>query len=402
MPNPATSRWEPFDFHRRSGPNRNRPVRRPMLETLESRLLLDAAWGAESIRHQLYADAGLWALAGADRAGVVDSSHHSPVEASDSLPILSRTGRAKPPDITATQSGQAGSDGTLLITGHTYKKAKVQLDIGANGSVEQTTRSDRRGNFKFTLHVDFGQTHIRIVARLKGKKPAKIDVSADRPTPAPVPPQVPPVPQVPQVITGAITVTNLQESDGTPADQSRMVVPFTQAITLVDSGKLSLAGTAVNPVDPAHTVSVSIAILSATTDAADARNLVLTTGTLVPEGANLSIGAGAITGTAGQALPAQTVAVPQGLSMVDFTMANRAFKPTDVDMFSTGAYVSASHGTTPTTVLDEATARAELDAFLGLRVTAGVITDAERTAALARYDAAATKAIIPAPRSGRA
>jgi hypothetical protein len=96
-----------------------------------------------------------------------------------------------------------------------------------------------------------------------------------------------------QIDAARITVTNLLEADGTPDNKSRLVVPFTAPVALVDASKITLTGSVRDLVVPEALRTVPIPVLQASLDAANARNLVLTTGVLVPRGARIAVGAGA-------------------------------------------------------------------------------------------------------------
>lgn len=200
-----------------------------------------------------------------------------------------------------------------------------------------------------------------------------------------------------QIDAARITVTNLLEADGTPDNKSRLVVPFTAPVGLLDASKVTLTATALDPNVPGALKTVSIPVLQASMDPADAKNLVLTTGVLVPRGARIAVAAGALT-SGGQPVAAQAAESPVGVSTVDFTMANRALAPTDIDLFTELAFPAAtSLSFAPGQGPDEATARTQLNQLLGQRVNLGRIDAGERARILGLYDAASTKSIIPNP-----
>ncbi len=50
----------------------------------------------------------------------------------------------------------------LVLEGKTRPRAKVRLDLGANGSFEQKTKADKKGNYHFVIDVVAGATPIRV------------------------------------------------------------------------------------------------------------------------------------------------------------------------------------------------------------------------------------------------
>jgi hypothetical protein len=205
------------------------------------------------------------------------------------------------------------------------------------------------------------------------------------------------VPTDPRIEQTAISVTHLLEADGTPDNKSRLVIPFTQAIRLADATKITLTGRADDPAT-IRWKDVAIPVLQATIDPANPKNLVLITGVLLPGYARIAVAAGALTDAEGQPVDPQTVAAPAGMSEADFTMANRAFRPTDINLFNRTAYPTATLApVAPGQGPSAAEARSQLDTFLGRKVSLGRITAAERSRVLGLYDAAATRAILPNP-----
>jgi hypothetical protein len=56
------------------------------------------------------------------------------------------------------------------------------LDLGADGSIEQRVRADRKGLFRLGVNVDYGNTLIKAIASRPGSKRAVATISVDRPT----------------------------------------------------------------------------------------------------------------------------------------------------------------------------------------------------------------------------
>jgi hypothetical protein len=79
-------------------------------------------------------------------------------------------------------------------------------------------------------------------------------------------------------------------------------------------------------------------------------------------------------------------------------MANRAFAPTDINLFNQVAFPWASvPQVAPGQGPDEATAGSQLDHYLGQKVSLGLINTTERSRIMGLYAASSTKAIIPNP-----
>src|SRR5581483_11808757 len=62
------------------------------------------------------------------------------------------------PQITATVTAGPTSSGSVTVSGKTFAKAKVTLDIGANGSIDQTVKASKSGLYTFTFNVGFAST----------------------------------------------------------------------------------------------------------------------------------------------------------------------------------------------------------------------------------------------------
>lgn len=198
-----------------------------------------------------------------------------------------------------------------------------------------------------------------------------------------------------QINQKKIAVTNLKEADGTPDNKSQVVVPLNTAIKSTDLSKMSLKATITTPMRK----TVTIPILSATVDPKNPKNLIIKTGQQVPKGATLTLGAGSLTTTAGKKNYAVSTTTPTGIDANAFAMTNRAFKPTNVNMFTKDAFPNASTAPVPAAGnYTEAQAKSELTALYNKQVAAGNMTSKERTQRLAQFDAASTKAIVPDPK----
>jgi hypothetical protein len=79
--------------------------------------------------------------------------------------------KAPKPAMTASVVVGPDTRGAVTVSGQTRAKAKVKLDIGADGSIEQTVKADAKGRFQFTFAVGFGATPVRLTLAQKGKRP---------------------------------------------------------------------------------------------------------------------------------------------------------------------------------------------------------------------------------------
>jgi hypothetical protein len=98
----------------------------------------------------------------------------------EDVSLRTRKTKAPPNGLTARVASGPDASGQVIIAGHTHARAKVTLDVGANGSIEQTTRADAKGRFQFVVTVDFGLTRLRLSATGKGHKPAKETITVNR------------------------------------------------------------------------------------------------------------------------------------------------------------------------------------------------------------------------------
>jgi hypothetical protein len=97
------------------------------------------------------------------------------------------------PAITAVVAAGPDANGSVTILGRTYRRAKVSLDVQADGTIEQTTKANAKGQFHFTFTVGFGGTPVRLFATAHGHRPTSITLTVNRteslPSPSPGTPQ---------------------------------------------------------------------------------------------------------------------------------------------------------------------------------------------------------------------
>ncbi len=86
---------------------------------------------------------------------------------------------------------QPSADGTTIIDGKTTPRAKLKLDIGANGSTEQVVKADKKGHYQFTFHVDYGTTSVELIGPKSGRRPRIGELTIVRQIPSPTPTPTP-------------------------------------------------------------------------------------------------------------------------------------------------------------------------------------------------------------------
>ena len=91
----------------------------------------------------------------------------------DEAPVLAAKPRkpAKPIVLPLKLVESPGASGAAVISGKLTARAKLKLDIGANGSIEQTVKANKKGVFQFTFHVGYGTTPVEVIGPNSGKRP---------------------------------------------------------------------------------------------------------------------------------------------------------------------------------------------------------------------------------------
>ncbi len=199
----------------------------------------------------------------------------------------------------------------------------------------------------------------------------------------------------PRIDSLRITVSNLKEADGTPDNKSQVSIPYTGNINIKDASKISITARMTEPVNK----SVNIPILSVTKDPKNPNQLIIKTGQQVPKGATIHIQTGALATNGGANIPGVTVGSPQGISQTDFNMTNRAFKPTNINLFTKDAFPNASVAPVPAAGnYTEQQATQELTYLYNKAVAAKKMTPTERTQRLQQFNSPQAKAIMPDPK----
>src|SRR5439155_13446471 len=180
-------------------------------------------------------------------------------------------------------------------------------------------------------------------------------------------------------------------------NSSRVVIPFSGNVNLVDASKIQLRGYAINPQSASGTAQIKkvINVVSAAVIPADHRFIEIFTDRLVRKGGKIFLYAGGLQDDNGDFLAEQTLILPKGQNKERFTLACRMFVPTNLNRLGNDIYAAAPTPATANNVIDETTATANLKAFLDKKVVLGLITQAKEDATMTRYSSAAAKGTIP-------
>lgn len=191
-------------------------------------------------------------------------------------------------------------------------------------------------------------------------------------------------------------------------NQTLVTIPFTGNVTLADASKLRMFAYAINPLSSKlgqikktiNAVKVEVLTLDVdgdgnTTGPLDRSLLQITTDRLMRKGATITFNEGMLTDDNGDTLATQTRKTVKGQNRERFTLANRAFVPTDFTRFTPDIYAASPTPATANTAPADATVDAAFAAFMAKKVTAGVITQAQSDAAITRYNSAAAKGTVP-------
>src|SRR5262249_37808610 len=133
------------------------------------------------------------------------------------------------------------------------------------------------------------------------------------------------------IVPDLISMVDVFDENGTRVNKSKLIVPFTSEIVLIDSTQIALRGKVLNPLT--NTInSIDIPILSAIIDSQDHRRLIIITGQLLPTNTRLSIHNGALRSPQGEDISAIKIMLRQGNLLPDATLAVRPFKASNINM----------------------------------------------------------------------
>jgi hypothetical protein len=198
-------------------------------------------------------------------------------------------------------------------------------------------------------------------------------------------------------IGSKIKVAMLTDSNGAALNSSRLTVKFSEAITISDTSKIRIFGYGIDPTSGSGTAQQKITINVTNVEAgADGNKVVITTDRRVRKNAKLTFYNGFVKNTVDNTDTGDVATnLPKGLNKERYTLACRAFEPTNLKYFNKTQYDAATNVTATPTAPSENTVRAALVTHLDKKVTAGTITADEKTAALALFDDTTNKSTVP-------
>ncbi len=188
-----------------------------------------------------------------------------------------------------------------------------------------------------------------------------------------------------------IKVAKRVDGAGDALNSNRITIAFTKTVRLNNASLIRSFGYANDLVDPNAQRKVTVG-MTIERDPVDGRVLTITTDRLIRKGSRLFIYAGAVTDTKGNdvvydgANAASTITFEVGQNKPRFTLSNRNFAPTDLSYVTRDTYNAAPIPTVASVQPSSVSIRANLDAFLANKVSRGLITAAQKVAALNLYD----------------
>ena len=193
-----------------------------------------------------------------------------------------------------------------------------------------------------------------------------------------------------------IKVVNLS-SNGVSTNQSMITIPFTGNIQILDASKIQLRGYAIRPDSASGTAQVKkvINVVNAQLLSSDHSFLQITTDRLMRKGGKIILYAGGLADTNNDQLAEQTLVSPKGQNKERFTLACRAFVPTNLNRFTNEIFTGSGAGAAASNTVDETTATNALTAFLDKKKALGLIDSTKEAATLARFSSTAAKGTIP-------
>ncbi|HEX8524986.1 MAG TPA: hypothetical protein VF669_22235, partial [Tepidisphaeraceae bacterium] len=197
------------------------------------------------------------------------------------------------------------------------------------------------------------------------------------------------------IVAGTKVSTGNLASGGVATNQSLITIPFSGPINIAAKSGIQLRGYAINPLTGSQK-KIVIGVVNATLSK-DRKSLAITTDRMMRKGGTISWNATTLKDDKGNFLAAQSVKSIKGQNKERFTLANRGFKPTDLTKFTKATYAGAPDVSPNGTAVPEATARANLKAFLDKKVSLALITGTKRDQMMTRFDSATTKSIVPDP-----
>jgi hypothetical protein len=183
-----------------------------------------------------------------------------------------------------------------------------------------------------------------------------------------------------------------------------LTVPMTGNIASIDVSKFRLFGYSLNTLSNSltaqrkvtvHVVSAQVLNVDVTGDGVADRQLIeITTDRLMRKGGQIWFYPGAYTDDNGDTNVEHRTFAVKGLTKERFTMASRAFIPTNFNRFTSDHFTQSGSPGGLSTPVPEATVTTTLDGFLQKKVAAGAITQAKKDEAMATYNSSAAKSRV--------
>ncbi len=201
------------------------------------------------------------------------------------------------------------------------------------------------------------------------------------------------------VVNSAQIKVRNASADGVSTNQSVLTIPLTEKVNIADVSKIQVRGYAIDTLNPGGQKKVVVNVLDAkVVEVGQTYGLIqITTDRLMRKGGSIFFYAGALTHQAdGSAVPEQlNPKSPAGQNKERFTLACRAWRPTDLNLFSPSIYPAATAPTVADNTVSDATAVADLTTFLNAKVAKGIITTGQRDVALVQYNDATNRLRVP-------
>jgi hypothetical protein len=205
-----------------------------------------------------------------------------------------------------------------------------------------------------------------------------------------------------ELMSAVINEANIKvrnaSAGGFSTNQSVIKIPLSEEVNIADPNLIQVRGYAINPLTGNQKkLVINIVDVKVVDIPGETYGIIeITTDRLMRKGGRIYFYAGSLTNQSdGSAVAEQIVRSPRGQNKERFTLASRAFRPTNIDLLSTALYPSASAPIDASSAIPEATVTADLTAFLNAKVTKGLITAAERDEALDTYDDATNRQRVP-------
>jgi hypothetical protein len=195
-------------------------------------------------------------------------------------------------------------------------------------------------------------------------------------------------------VANKIKVKNLFGSSGVSLNQSLVTVPLTGKVTITNAAGIQVRGYIKDPLTGAQR-KIVVNQLEAPRLGSNSDAIIIHTDRLMRKnGGKILFSATALKDLNGNSLAAATLSSPKGQNKERFTLANRSFRITNDDLFASTLFAGASAPVDTSTAIPDSTVTAQLTAFLNAKVSKGLITAAQRTSALARYNSTKAQTII--------